>query len=165
MKIERLQELLECHDGLLYWRVKRRRLGGHTTPGQQAGYVSGNGYRYVGIDGKRLLEHRVVFAMTHGRVPSKHIDHINGNKTDNRPENLRECTHSENLQNVGMRSDNTTGVRGVSWDRRRKKYAAELILQGRKKYLGRFDTLAEAAAAREAAEIKHFPFRRVMPAA
>lgn len=157
-QISRLQELLGHKDGYLYWLVVRKKRGGLTEIGSRAGYIAGNGYRYVGVDGKRLLEHRVIFALIHGRWPANSLDHINRVPTDNRPENLRECSHLENMQNTSVRSDNTTGVKGVSWDRARSRYAAELVVDGKKKYLGRFLTLEEAAAVRADAVAKFHPF-------
>ena len=157
-QISRLKEFFEHKDGCIYWLVARNSRGGLTEIGSRAGYVAPNGYRYVGVDGKRLLEHRVIFALIHGRWPANSLDHINRIPTDNRPENLRECTHAENLQNTKLRSDNSTGVKGVSWDKSRNLYAAELIVNGKKKYLGRFKTLEEAAFVRAGAVAKFHPF-------
>ena len=100
---------------------------------------------------KDLLAHRVVWALVYGEWPSNTIDHINGVKTDNSPENLRDVKHIENMRNQKARSNNTSGVTGVSLDNSRRKFEAYITVSGEKKCLGRFDSISDASAARSSA--------------
>lgn len=84
------------------------------------------------------------------------IDHINGNPLDNRKSNLRICTQQQNLLNKGIKSNNTTGITGVYWDKSRKKWLASIGLNGRSHHLGRFDNLEDAIKVRKQAEIEYF---------
>ena len=84
-------------------------------------------------------------------------DHINHNTLDNRRENLRSVTRSQNEQNAhGARKDSSTGVRGVFWDKRRRNYRARIWLNGKGIHIGCFATLAEAEAAVRKAREKYF---------
>nr|WP_175479900.1 HNH endonuclease signature motif containing protein [Paracoccus homiensis] len=98
-----------------------------------------------------MQAHRVAWAVIHGRWPNGEIDHINGDRSDNRLANLREVTKRENHRNMAIRSDNTSGVTGVYWAREKGKWAA-YIKADKMVALGRYDTFAEAVAARRAAE-------------
>lgn len=119
------------------------------------GYIQG---RLKGAHLKTAHMHRVVMRAVLGREPIE-VDHINGCKWDNRRTNLRECTHAENHQNRHhAQSTSTTGVRGVGWDSRRLQYVAEIKVAGRKKFLGRFRSLAEADAVVKAARARLMPF-------
>lgn len=124
--------------------------------GRPAFSTSNNwGYPRTRIFTKAFLAHRVVWAMTYGNWPSGQIDHINGDKTDNRIENLRIVTSRENHKNMPERADNTSGVKGVYWHKQRSKWHAEIIADGQKRSLGLFDKLEDAAAARKEAEREH----------
>lgn len=106
--------------------------------------VGGNLYAASKIKGRYVLAHRLIF----GEPDGKHIDHINGNGLDNRRENLRVCTPSENHRNTRVsRKNNTTGYKGVSFEKQTGRYRAHInpIAGGRTKHLGRFDTPREAA--------------------
>jgi len=85
----------------------------------------------------------------------KDIDHINGMKNDNRKENLRICEHFQNLINSKMYSNNTTGRKGVYWDKSREKWKASITFNKRTIELGRFDNFDDAVFAREEAEKKY----------
>lgn len=102
--------------------------------------------------GIQLAAHRVAFAIQNGRWPSM-IDHINGDRTDNRWLNLREVTPRQNAMNCAVRSDSSTGRTGVQPNRRRGRgFVATIKAEGRHLYLGTYGTFDEAVAAREAAE-------------
>lgn len=105
-----------------------------------AGYARTNIWR----DGRKQSAprmHRLVL----GDVDAKlHIDHINGNKLDNRKSNLRICTASENARNRGKQRNNTSGYKGVCYDKVRRKWKAEIKANGVRHYLGRFDTVEDA---------------------
>ena len=128
---------------------------------QQAGiapfsWAHTGGYTAGEIGGEPLLAHRAVWAYCHGSWPDDQIDHINHNRADNRISNLRLASQSENAKNAGRRSDNTSGVTGVYWSKSRRKWVAQIGLPGGvTKPLGRYSSLADAAAARKAAEQKY----------
>ncbi len=86
--------------------------------------------------------------------PSGEIDHINGDRTDNRICNLRDVTSAGNSCNRRRQDRNTSGVTGVAWDKRASRWQARIGLNGKQKYLGYFDSLDEAVAARKAAELE-----------
>ena len=97
---------------------------------------------------KDLLAHRVVWALVYGEWPSNTIDHINGVKTDNRPENLRDVKHIDNMRNQKARSNNTSGATGIFHRKQNAKYDAFIHVNGKKKHVGTFDELNDAVLAR-----------------
>lgn len=106
---------------------------------------------------------RVILERKIGRPLEKHerADHINGNTLDNREENLRSATNAQNTQNQGLRLDNTSGYKGVTWDKRDKKWKAQIEANGKGKSLGNFDTPELAYQAYcEAAKKLHGEFAR-----
>ena len=140
---ERVHELLryEAEAGKLFWKKSnsnRIKVGG------EAGSVASNGYRYVGIDGKLLLAHRVVFFMQSGKWPSGDIDHKDGDRLNNAWDNLRECNRRTNNENR-KRPTGAVPVLGVSISRGR--YKAQIQVDGRNMGLGRYNTINDAEAA------------------
>ena len=143
--------------GHLTFKVRRGRL----MPGSRAGtFDASTGYRQVRVDGRIVYEHRVIWALLHGEYPETHVDHINRDKTDNRAANLRLTTfnQSDNNQNTKVRSDSTTGVKGVNWNKTKSKWQARLSHRNRTYSLGYFNSFDEACAARYAAEAEHHTF-------
>jgi HNH endonuclease len=147
------------------WRITNKRL-----TGKPAGGIGGDGYRHVRLTFKGRLydikEHRLIFALVHGHWPTHHLDHENRKRIDNQPTNLRESTPSLNAQNTDLRSDNTTGVKGVSRYRYKRgdgtikeKWQAYLDLNGRRVFHRMCDTFEEAVMLRRRAEIIHHPYR------
>lgn len=84
------------------------------------------------------------------------VDHINGDRLDNRKENLRSVTKADNNLNLGMRSDNTSGYKGVHYFKRHQRWTAAIRVRGRRYALGYFDTAEAASQAYEAAAALHF---------
>ena len=118
-------------------------------------------YRQVKLFGELYKVHRLIWLMKTGEFPDKYIDHIDGNGLNNRWGNLREATPSQNMMNQRVRSDNASGVKGVSFDKCRNKWYAYINAGGKRKMLGRHDTFEEAVAARQRAEaISHGDFAR-----
>lgn len=89
-------------------------------------------------------------------APGQVVDHINGDPMDNRRENLRACSQSENVQNIRWNPRNTTGVRGVYYAVERKKFVATIGVRRKLIRIGGYDTIEEATAARKAAEARYF---------
>lgn len=132
----------------------------HHTDGRRADYRSGNGYRriytahiYPGAPIYRPA-HRVAWLLQHGEWPPHQIDHINGDRGDNRLHNLRCATLTENLRNRSVFRNNKLGVKGVSMSG--KKFRAQLWKDGKFILQRSFATLAEASAAYEAAALEAF---------
>lgn len=117
--------------------------------GKESGSVNKfTGYIEMSIFGKKVYAHRLAWIYENGFIPDGiKIDHINGIRSDNRIENLRLATHAQNIRNSKTRADNTSGVKGVSFDKSRGKWFAYVG----KKFLGRFSSIDEAKNARNEA--------------
>lgn len=123
--------------------------------GKPAGGRLAGGYIKVHIDGEYYLAHRIVWLFVTGQwvtYPDFEIDHVNGNRSDNRIQNLRKVTKSMNQRNGSMRVNNTSGVIGVNWVASKRRWVARIWDGPHHKYLGQFKDIAEAAAARAKAE-------------
>lgn len=126
--------------GIFTWNVGERHAG------KVAGSIS-CGYIQISIKGERYLGHRLAWAFVHGKFPDSQVDHINRIRTDNRIINLRESTQAENLQNVGLRTNNKSGYMGVDFHKFTNRYQARICVGGKRKMLGYFDTPEEAGYA------------------
>jgi hypothetical protein len=114
------------------------------------------GYIYVAVSGHSLQAHRVVWAREHGEWPALQIDHINGVRTDNRPQNLRLATGMQNMHNSGVTAKSKSGIKGVHWCKDKRKWGAWICVNKKRIGLGRFDRIEDAAAAYASAATKHF---------
>ena len=110
------------------------------------------GYQHGNLLGESVLAHRVIWKIVTGRSPDQ-MDHINGNRTDNRLVNLREATPTLNSSNRGITLKNKSGVIGVCWNAGRKKWQGQITIGKKVIFLGLFDTKEEAKRARKAAEL------------
>jgi hypothetical protein len=148
--INLLRELLSYNpeSGELRWKVKRKRV----SIGDLAGYTHANGYIMLKTMGSNWRAHRICWALHYGEDPELHIDHINGQRSDNRISNLRLVTSSENNLNTKLRCDNTSGHRGVRYNKLRDKWEARLSLNGKLLFLGNYNCVEEAINARLQAE-------------
>lgn len=115
--------------------------------------ISGPGYAVGRILDSAYPAHRIIWRMETGDCP-EFIDHINGDRTDNRIENLRAVTRMENHQNMARSKINTSGVTGVTWNRNARKWQASIRCGEEKVHLGLFACIEEAAKVRKAAERK-----------
>lgn len=118
--------------------------------GAIAGSIKTKGYRYIGIGSRRYRAHRLAFLYMTGSMP-KQVDHKNGIRDDNRWENLRDASHSQNCQNAITRKDNTSGVKGVFWHKDKKYWIARLKVDGKQHVVGHYKEIAEAEMALKAA--------------
>lgn len=114
--------------------------------GDRAGSVYSNGYRYVQIYGEDYRAGRLAWFFMTGEDPAEFVDHINRIRDDDRFENLRKATNSQNQANAWW-STNTSGFKGVSWQPSRNKWIAQITVDGNRKNLGRYQTRVEAAKA------------------
>jgi hypothetical protein len=139
--------------GYLWWTVK----SSGRDLNKPAGYMNGN-YRQVCVNGIYYYAHRLIWMYVHGYMPENQIDHINRNGSDNRIKNLREVTPSCNTRNTGMLKNNKSGIKGVVWNRRSKKWVARVEVNCKSLYLGMYDEKLDAAFARWSAEREYgFP--------
>jgi hypothetical protein len=123
--------------------------------GNDAGSINKAGYVDIAYKGWRLYGHRVAWLLVYKEWPSNHVDHINGNRSDNRIENLRVATNQENSKNSKRHKGNTSGVTGVYWSKRANKWQAYICVDGKQTYLGVFKYLEDAERARKDAEVKY----------
>lgn len=91
--------------------------------------------------------HRLAWVYVHGIIPSNMIDHINGDKDDNRIANLREATSSQNQRNTVKKSTNKSGYKGVCWHKRQKKWQVSIRYDGKPHHIGYFDNVLDASNA------------------
>lgn len=148
---EFVTSLFEYKDGHLFRKISQ----GNSKKGSLAGNTFNRGYRQVSIEKKSYLVHRVIFLMHHGYMP-EFVDHIDKDKTNDRIENLRLATKSQNAMNCHVRKDNTSGIRGVTWDKAKKKWLSQIQIDNKHKFIGRFDLLSDAKKAYEIEAKQHF---------
>lgn len=154
LTVDRIKELFDYDQvtGNLIWKVTKS----PTAPsGSIAGSTNAKGHINLQIDKKMYAAHQIVFMLHHGMIPNE-IDHINGIKADNRIENLRPCTSSQNKGNIQLLSSNQSGYRGVSLNRQSGFYHAQIKIHGKQTYLGRFTDPHDAALAYNKAALSHF---------
>lgn len=140
---KRLKDVLgyDPYTGIFTWQI---RTGRRSHIGDIAGGIDkSTGYWRINIDKKKYHAHRLVWLYMTGAFPNNEIDHINRNRNDNRFVNLRDVTRSENAQNQnGIRS--SSGLRGVSWNKRDNCYSAKINANGKQYHLGSFDDKQKA---------------------
>ncbi len=117
--------------------------------GTVAGHLYKSGYRMIRVRGVSYNAHRIAWALHYGEWPRHQIDHINRVRDDNRICNLRHCTNAQNQQNAKIRSNNTSGVPGVSYKPLDGKWVAYINVNGKRHQLGRYVSKQDAIAARE----------------
>lgn len=116
------------------------------------GRVINSGYGACSVNGKKWLAHRYSYTMARGAIADGHvIDHICRNKICVKPSHLRQVSQLENVRSQGLRTNNTSGVRGVTWDKARQRWVASVNIGGKKRFVGRFTTIEDAAQAVAAA--------------
>lgn len=158
LPLELVRSLLREEAGRLFWIVTR---SNRVRVGDQAGSLGFNGYWYVNVGGHRMLVHRVVWLLHRGAWPAGNLDHRDGDRWNNRIENLRLASASQNAANCRTPENNRSGSKGVSWNRRLGKWHAYIGVRRKRIHLGFFDDFAAAAAAyRTAALLHHGEFAR-----
>lgn len=117
--------------------------------------IDANGYLKVRVAGKVFLGHRVAFALHYGRWPEANVDHDDGDPGNNRIENLRDASQSQNMKNRKRPRNNKSGVVGVQWLRRERKWQARIWADNVELSLGQFSEFEDAVRARKDAEKLH----------
>ena len=151
---QQLLDSFDYKDGNLYWKIAKPK----TVIGKFAGSKLSNGYYHVQLNGKFILNHRAIFFMHNGFLP-KYVDHIDGDPSNNKIENLREVTAAQNSWNQKY-TNSASGVKGVTWNKQVKKWQPQIRANGKKYYLGRFSNLDDAIDVyNDAAKRLHGEFR------
>lgn len=138
--------------GIFTWRTFQRH---PSKVGKVAGGKDAHGYLQLNIGGSVLKVHRLAWFYVHGEWPSSQLDHINHDRSDNRIENLRLVDNRSNHKNRPLQKNNSTGMPGVWFDKKRKLYSAYITVDGKRVSLGCHKTLESAKAARQEANIRY----------
>jgi hypothetical protein len=150
---ELILDLLKYENGKLFYKNKTHKFS-KVKIGDEAGSLYGNGYLNVKINQKPYQVHRLVFMMFHGFLP-KLIDHIDGNKLNNKIENLRECNYITNGYNRKIGSNNTSGYKNVVWNKKLNKWRVSLWVNKKYKDCGYFEDLELAVMVAHEARNKY----------
>ena len=136
--------MCDLEAGKLYWKKSPN----YRAPaGSEAGNITNGGYRTFQLNLVKIQVHRAIFALHHGFWPLLEIDHINGNRLDNRISNLRQLTGGQNKQNsIVARKRNASGLIGASWHSSRNKWRSSIQVNGKATHLGYFNTADDAHA-------------------
>lgn len=145
----------DAETGQLRWRARRdvnnQALWNARYAGALAGHASKAGYLIVRLSGQNYKAHRIAWKIAYGEDP-EFIDHLDGNRANNKLDNLRDVTQAQNNRNASIRKNSLAPYPGVEWHKRSRKFRAFIGRNGRYVSLGSFDTETEAVAARKAAE-------------
>ena len=138
--------------GLFTWT---KTISNRVSIGDVCSTINKAGYIAIMVSKKLYLGHRLAWYFTYGKFPTKEIDHINRVKTDNRIENLREVTSSENSRNMPITKRNNSGTIGVSWYKSRQKWRATIMNNNKQIHLGYFDNKNDAIQVRKFYEAEY----------
>jgi hypothetical protein len=140
-----LKELLnyDSTTGVFTWKKKVTK---NKMIGDRAGSTNKDGYETIMLEGKNYASHRLAWFFVHGVWPAECIDHINLDASDNRIANLREASRAENNRNTKAPSNSSTGIKGITWNKDCKKWAAKITVNKKQKHLGVFADIEEAKA-------------------
>jgi hypothetical protein len=142
---EEVRALFYYTDGKLFWGANK---GSRIKIGDEAGGIDRSGYAKVNVNRVCYRVHRLIWNYFYGAIPDGlSVDHIDTDKLNNRIENLRLVTQRQQQQNTGARQDNTSGFRGVFWNKREEKWRAQIKNNGKSVHLGCFDSKEDATAA------------------
>jgi len=148
--------------GKFFWikvpkRINNKRL---CFPGKEAGSLHHSGYTKIILMGQFVLAHRLAWALFFGDIPNE-IDHVNGDRNDNRLCNLRAATRSQNMHNVKTKRTSSSGVKNVQWDESSSKWRVRVRVNGVRHHVGRFSGIEQAKfAAKKFMDEWHKEFAR-----
>jgi hypothetical protein len=123
--------------------------------GNVAGCLKKDGYIHIKFNNKTYPAHRLSWLYVYGHMPNYYLDHINGCPSDNRITNLREATASQNSHNVKITCRNTSGIKGIYWHKKSKKWIAKVSVNKQSKYLGSFNEIELAELVINEARLKY----------
>ena len=132
----------------------RTRTSSRMVAGEIAGNPNGSGYLRISVANKDYRAHRLAFIWMTGECP-EYVDHINGNRSDNRWANLRAATNAENNRNRKPSQGSSSRYLGVTWRRNEKKWAAQIRIEGKQTHLGYFTNERKAAQAYDKAAARY----------
>ena len=135
-----IKELFHYQDGKLFSKINSHK----RKVGQELGTVNKNGHLQLRINGRIFYLHRIIFLYHYGYLP-KFIDHIDGDKCNNKIENLRSANRSQNEYNKKISKRNSSGIKGVYWCKTKNKWVAQITHNKNKKQIGCFDNMEEAS--------------------
>ena len=147
-----LLKIFRYYKGELYWKIKPSTAA---WIGKKAGQLNNKNRFQVNYKGYIYYIHRIIWTMHEGAWPVLEIDHINGDGTDNRIENLREVNRTVQNKNAALRKDSTTRIVGVHWNMQSSKWRAQICFKSKQRHLGLYEDFFEACCARKSAERKY----------
>ena len=154
---EKLKELF-LYDKFLGIFIRLKTVTGNAKKGDIAGYIDNRGYRRITINRKKYTVSRLAWLYVEGYLPENQIDHRNRIRHDDKWHNLRHVSQQCNTRNSKIYNTNTSGITGVKWHKRKRKWRSEIMISGKTIHLGYFDLKLNAAKARWKAEVKYgFP--------
>ena len=156
--IQSLKKLLsyEPETGIFTWKARASIRMARAKVGARAGFLGASGYRYIKFQRKLYREHVLAHEFMLGPIANGiEIDHIDGDRSNNRWDNLRPATHQQNLANCKNRKNNTSGVKGVS-RHVDGRWRAKIMVSGRTFHLGLFETIEDAGNAYAHAAKQYF---------
>jgi len=136
---ELVQHYFDYKNDHLYWKNVVH-LNQSKLIGQKAGSIHSTGYRHITFMNKQHKAHRLIWLYVYGYLP-KEIDHIDGNRQNNKLENLREVTRSQNQYNKIMQKNTASGIKGVNWHKKSKSWVVRLNVNNQPKHFGYFKDL------------------------
>ena len=165
MNIIHLKDILDNFELSPQYELIRKNPYHSSHIGKPAGTINSKGYIKIQLNGQMYSAHRLIYQIAHSIdiLPTGiQIDHVDGNKQNNNPANLRIATNQENQRNVKIQKNNTSGFKGVSYEKDRNKWKASISNGSRRINLGRFNSPEEAHAAYKNKAIELFKeFARV----
>lgn len=136
--------------GELFWN---KTVNSRAKKGKAIDNISPNGYIQFQYKGKKYYAHRVIYYMCYGEFPEEFIDHIDGNRANNKRDNLRQVSKLDNHKNMKKPITNTSGIIGVCWREDRKRWVAQIKVEQKAINLGHFAEFSDAVNARKNAEV------------
>ena len=142
--VSMLRQIFNCDPviGVVYWKIARK----NVMAGDIAGHLcKSTGYEKITFNRRGFKSHRVIWALVHGEWPELEVDHINGDRSDNKISNLRLASHVENIRNMKTRKNKKCVLKGVTpYKNQTNKFVAQIRIDGKQQKLGVFSTEQEA---------------------